>query len=92
MLRFILGALAIGGIAYAFRSLSKGDTAKYRIQFLEGVGTTERTEFYENKADAISAFKKHVKYDSYVSLEERIGKEDKWKELKYNKGRGKKIK
>jgi hypothetical protein len=82
MLRLILGALAIGGIAYAFSSPSKADTAKYRIQFLESISPTERTEFYENKADAISDFKEHVKYDSYVSLEERIGKEHKWKDLK----------
>ena len=92
MLPLILGALAIGGIAYAVSSSSKSDTAKYRIKFLEGISPTEKTEFYETKADATSAFKQHIKTDSYVSLEERIGKADRWKEVDYNKGKGKEFK
>ncbi len=89
LVKVLLAALGLGAIVVIAKSGSSDKGSKYRIKYLAGSSPTEKTEFYKTKEEADSAFKKHIKTDSYISIEKRIGTSDKWESVGFDKGLGK---
>lgn len=66
---------------------NKANDYKYRVSYLVGNSTTERTDLFKTKAEAEHSYNKHVKTDGHVSLDERIHNTvNDWETLSHSKG------
>ncbi len=88
--KLIFAAIGIG-VVYKLATTDRNNK-KYLVKYLIGVSPNERNVFFDDKEMALSVFNEHKKTDSYISLYERVGNSEKFNEIKYDKGLGKKHK